>query len=172
MKDMLGVMGGLILLLAICGCKDGRSGQGQSSAGNDDYLKTQLIGTWDRDWEYGQRVYERVLNADGTLICREFRAPEKGQVPAKGPTRLHRSYAVELSLFEEFTGTWSIKDGQIYYTIKLSEGSSMPMVYKIDHVSATEFIEGSVGVDAKNDARYVRFKPPRASAPAATSRKN
>ena len=168
----------LVLLIGCPGCKDKSSSSQQSG---DEYLKMMLVGTWVREWEFGPVVYERVLNLDGTLVSREFRAVEGKAIDRMAPSRLHRFYNVNLPLCQEFTGTWEIKDGQICYQMKMADGPALKLLYKVGRVSATEFVESAAGVDDKTDAVYLRqrkgFVLPSpssaaASKPGPTSRKS
>lgn len=161
---VIGILGCALMSLG-GGCGDDNS---QSTGkDNDAYLKVQLVGIWDREFDDAPAIYERIFKDDGTVVLKEFR--KTAGAPAKGAeTRYHRLFN-NLPLCEQTAGTWDIREGQIYYNLALPNGSQMPQQYKVERITANEFVQSSQGVDVKIEESYMRAKAWQAARPVATT---
>jgi hypothetical protein len=162
---VIGILGCTLMAMG-GGCGDDSSPK-SSGQDNDAYLKVQLVGTWDREFEDAPAIYEKIFKDDGTVVLKEFRKTDAA--PPKGAeSRFHRRFQ-NLPLSEQTTGTWDIRDGQIYYKLALPNGTEMPQQYKVERITANEFVQSSQGVDAKIEESYMRAKAWQAARPIATT---
>lgn len=148
----------LAVTAILAGCRD----ETPAPPDQDVFLRNQLIGLWTREWEFGPVIYERQLNLDGSLVVREYRAAQAAAMPATSqpdvPTRMHRHYNVDLPMYQEFKGTWEVKDGQIQYLIHLPGGDIMRLKYQVARVSAFELLESTEGIEGKVESLYIRTR--------------
>jgi hypothetical protein len=163
---VIGILGCALAAMS-AGCGDDRSSQ-SSGQDNDAYLKVQLVGIWDREFDDVPAIYEKVFKDDGTVVLKEFRKTDDAAPPKTAESRFHRRFK-NLPLYEQTTGTWDIRDGQIYYKLALPNGTQMPQQYKIEHITANEFVQSSQGVDADMKESYTRAKAWQAPRPIATT---
>ena len=150
------------------GCKGGASGS--DGKDNDAYLKVQLVGTWVREFENEPAIYEKTFKEDGTVVLKEFRKAGDAAPPRGAEVRYHRRFG-NLPLHEQTAGTWDIRDGRIYYNLALPDGTKMPQQYKVERITASEFVQSSQGVDDKVAESYMRVKARPTAATSPASRK-
>ena len=146
--------------LMACGCDNNQPPQ-PTAKDKDAAVRTQLLGLWERQSELGPVGYQREFKADGTLVMREFRkaaSTSASTSPAgkAGPTMYHRQYKVDLPLYRESLGTWTVEGDKLIMTARLSNGDTIRILSRIDHLAATEFVEVSDGVDGPVKAKYER----------------
>jgi hypothetical protein len=165
---VIGILG-CALAAMVGGCGDDGNSQ-TSGKDNDAYLKAQLVGTgtWDREFDDVPAIYEKMFKDDGTVALKEFRKTDAAAPPKSAEVRFHRRFK-NLPLYEETAGTWDIREGQIYYKLALPNGTEMPQQYKIEHITATEFVQSSQGVDDKIEESYVSAKMLQTARPIATT---
>ena len=162
---VIGMLGCALAVIGL-GCKDDSSQSGGQD--NDTYLKVQLVGTWDREFDVAPVIYEKIFKDDGTVLLKEFRKSDD-VTPARGAeSRYHRRFK-SLPLYEQTAGTWDIHDGQIFYKLRLPNGTEMPQRYKIERITANEFVQSSDGVDARIEESYSRGRTGQSPRPAATT---
>jgi hypothetical protein len=118
--------------------------------------KDQLVGLWERQWEFGPVVYQRELKADGSAVFREFRKPDPSDPKPAGPTAYHNYYKVALPLSSEHKGTWAVQDGVVRYQIELPQGQPLEMLYRVVKLGGAEFVEAADGVSGATEAKYLR----------------
>jgi hypothetical protein len=162
---VLGMLGCVLAAIGP-GCKDDSSQSGGQD--NDTYLKVQLVGTWDREFDVAPVIYEKIFKDDGTVVLKEFRKSDDVVPPRGVESRYHRHFK-SLPLYEQTAGTWDIRDGQIYYKLSLPNGTEMPQRYKIERITANEFVQSSDGVDARIEESYMRGKATLGARPTATT---
>lgn len=158
-------VGWALLALCSCGCRE-KTTTSRPAAGEDDrFLRSQLVGRWQRAWDLGPVVYERVLAADGSLVMREKRRTDPAATgtsasTAPGPVaraeQEHPKYPGKYRVEQELSGTWSVKDRQVTYRVILSNGHALTMRYDIERLTATELVEISSGVDGESEFRFRR----------------
>ena len=158
-------VGWALLAFCSCGCRE-KTTTSRPAAGEDDrFLRSQLVGRWQRAWDFGPVVYERVLAADGSLVMREKRRtdpPATGTSASTAPRPVaraeqeHPKYPGEYTVAEELSGTWSVKDRQVTYRVVLPNGDPLTMRYAIERVTATELVETSSGLSGKSEFRFRR----------------
>lgn len=143
-------------LLALSGCRKAANNPAAPDA--DKELAAALVGQWERQWEMGKGGSRRTLNADGTLVIREYRPAAAGT--ANVADKLYnRFYKVDLPLFgEPLQGRWSVRDGYVTYAVSLPKGDPLTMKYKVEKVTGGELIESAEGVDGKTQAKYDRIR--------------
>jgi len=161
--------------LMACGCGNDQPPQ-PTAKDKDAAVKTQLMGMWERQSELGPVGYQRDFKAGGALVMREFRQPaptspaptspaptsaaptSASTNPAgkAGPTMYHSQYKVDLPLYRENPGTWTVEGDKLIMTARLSNGDTIRILSRIDRLAATEFVEVSDGVDGPVKAKYQR----------------
>lgn len=124
--------------------------------------KDQLVGTWERQWEFGPVVYQRELKADGSAIFREYRKVDQtdtrpsGDPKPSGPAAYHNYYKMALPLAKEYKCTWAVQDGVVRYQIQMPQGQPLEMVYRVVKLGNSEFVEAADGVGGATEAKYQR----------------
>jgi hypothetical protein len=157
----------LTLLLHLASCSKTQ----QTPPSQQKSQKDQLVGLWERQWEYGPVIYQRELQADGSAIFREFRKPSSSdtksansqpdsQPVAKtdGAMAYHNYYKTALVLTQERKGTWAIQDGIVCYKVQLSPGQVLEIPCRAVRVSGSELVEASDGVAGASQVKYQRKK--------------
>jgi hypothetical protein len=140
----------LAISLHIAGCSRTESAPpGQSQ-------KDQLVGLWERQWEFGPVIYQRELKADGSAVFREFRKPDSPDAKPPGTTAYHNYYKVALPLASEHKGTWSVHDGVVHYQVQLPQGQPLEMLYRVVKLGGSELVEAADGVGGATEAKYQR----------------
>ena len=148
-----------IISITVASCRKRQAGRRTGSSPEGASLKVQLVGDWIRDWEFGPAVYQLVLNADGSMTMREYRAPAEGATSAPAVAAVtihHRHYDQDVPLATEAAGTWKVEDRGVVLQMALSNGDPFTLRYKIERVTASELVLGSAGMDGKVDLRYRR----------------
>lgn len=147
-------------LVLACGC-DGEDTPTEAAeeGSGDDASATRLRGTWVHEYALEPVVHELVLNPDGTLVHREFRQPPAGQtLPPEQlvETRHHRSFDVDLPLYDQGTGTWQVQNGEILYTMEVGDGDPLIFRRKIERIASSEFVESTTVGGQRQERRYQR----------------
>jgi len=141
----------LAISLSVSGCSSKQPPLPQEQSQKD-----QLVGTWERQWEFGPVIYQRELKADGSAIFREFRKPESPDATVTGPTAYHSYYKVALPLAGEYTGTWAVQDGMVRYHVDLPQGQSLELVYRVVKLGGSGLVEAADGIAGAAEAKYQR----------------
>ena len=152
----MAMMMGTVLAVTLCTAGCGRT---QAPPPAQQSQKDQLVGTWERQWEFGPVIYQRELKADGSAVFREFRKPDTSAASVAGPagpTAYHSYYKLALPLATERKGTWTVQDGVIRYQVQLSDGQPLGMVCRVVKLGGTELVEASDGVGGATEAKYQR----------------
>ena len=161
-KTLVALVIACAFALVAPGCQEMAPPQ-QTAADKDRFLRAQLVGRWDRPWDFGPVVYERVLGADGSLVMREMRrAPASATMPANpggpGPSSStdHPKYPGQYTVAQQLSGTWRVDDGRVVYQVTLASGDQLTMQYDVERITANELVESSTGVDGKSELRFHR----------------
>lgn len=118
--------------------------------------KDQLVGLWERQWEFGPVIYQRELKADGSAIFREFRKPESPGARSGEATAYHSYYKMALPLAKDYKGTWTVQDGVVRYHVQLPKGQPLEMVYRVIKLGGSELVESADGVSRATEVKYIR----------------
>jgi hypothetical protein len=140
----------LAISLYVSGCSHTQDPAPQQSQ------KDQLVGLWERQWEFGPVIYQRELKADGSAVFREFRKADASDPKPAAATAYHNYYKVFLPLSSEHKGTWTFQDGVVRYQIQLPQGQPLEMVYRVVKLGGAEFVEAADGVGGATETKYLR----------------
>jgi hypothetical protein len=138
------------LSLYVTGCSHTEPSSPQQSQ------KDQLVGLWERQWEFGPVIYQRELKADGSAIFREFRKEDSPGAKPPAQTAYHSYYKVNLPLAKEHKGTWTVQDGVVRYQVQLPQGQPLEMLYRVVKLGGSELVEAADGVGGATEAKYQR----------------
>ena len=148
-------------LALVLGC-DKKAPTPATAAEKDSALRAQLVGLWERPWDFGPVGYVRELKADGSLVMHELRDPNSpsgtaASAPAEKPLTMdHPLYKVKLRTIRRETGSWAVENGNLVCTIRLANGDPMRIVQKIEKVSSTELVLSASGMEGKEEAKFRR----------------
>jgi hypothetical protein len=156
MRTSIILAAALAISLNMAGC-----GRTQAPPPPQPSQKDQLVGTWERQWEFGPVIYQRELKSDGSATFREFRKPEspEAKIPATTvkPVR-HSYYKVDLPCDKERPGTWAVQDGVVRYQVQLPQGQPLEMVCRVVKLGGSELVEAADGIAGTTEAKYQRKK--------------
>jgi hypothetical protein len=132
----------LFASLAGCGGQDAppspSTAASQAAADKDAQSRAWLVkvGTWRRELPFV--TYETTFAPDGSLTMREEARP-----PGGAPTT------------KTWHGRFQIADGRITYHTSLPNDDPLVLHFTIERVTASEFIQSTVGPLGKTEQRYV-----------------
>ena len=147
-------------LVAVWGCKD-NGPKPDPVKEQDAALRSQLVGVWERAWDFGPVGYVYELNSDGSLFLHELREANSvaaGAVIEGAMEMYHPVYKVKLRTCRRETGSWTVENGNLVFVIDLASGDPMRQIQRIERASSLEMSLSTSGLDGKTETRFSRRK--------------